>query len=111
MADTWKVNVPLADSDPELHGMIVEEKQRQKSGLEMIASENLTSLPVLECMGSCLHNKYSEGQPGQRYYGGNQFIDKVCFVFYKYSLCVFWFILGRVVGTKESFGSVQPRPK
>ena len=79
MADTWKVNVPLADSDPELHGMILEEKQRQKSGLEMIASENLTSLPVLECMGSCLHNKYSEGQPGQRYYGGNQFIDKVRF--------------------------------
>merc|ERR1711971_577597 len=70
-------NVPLADSDPELHGMILEEKQRQKSGLEMIASENLTSLPVLECMGSCLHNKYSEGQPGQRYYGGNQFIDQV----------------------------------
>ena len=77
MADTWKVNVPLVESDPELHGMILEEKQRQKSGLEMIASENLTSLPVLECMGSCLHNKYSEGQPGQRYYGGNQFIDKV----------------------------------
>ena len=77
MADVWKVNVPLADSDPELHGIIVEEKQRQKAGLEMIASENFTSLPVLECMGSCLHNKYSEGQPGQRYYGGNQFIDKV----------------------------------
>ena len=48
MADTWKVNVPLADSDPELHGMILEEKQRQKSGLEMIASETLTSLPVLD---------------------------------------------------------------
>ena len=77
MADTWKVNVPLADSDPELHEMILEEKQRQRSGLEMIASENLTSLPVLECMGSCLHNKYSEGQPGQRYYGGNQYIDQV----------------------------------
>jgi len=77
MADTWKVNVPLAESDPEVHGIILEEKQRQKAGLEMIASENLTSLPVLECMGSCLHNKYSEGQPGQRYYGGNQFIDKV----------------------------------
>ena len=77
MADVWKVNVPLAESDPELHSMIVDEKQRQVAGLEMIASENLTSLPVLECMGSCLHNKYSEGQPGQRYYGGNQFIDQV----------------------------------
>jgi len=77
MADTWKVNVPLVESDPEIHSIIVEEKQRQKAGLEMIASENFTSLPVLECMGSCLHNKYSEGQPGQRYYGGNQFIDKV----------------------------------
>ena len=62
MADVWKVNVPLAASDPELHDIIVEEKLRQKAGLEMIASENFTSLPVLECMGSCLHNKYSEGQ-------------------------------------------------
>merc|ERR1719495_1419136 len=77
MADTWKVNVPLVESDPEIHSIIMEEKQRQKAGLEMIASENFTSRPVLECMGSCLHNKYSEGQPGQRYYGGNQFIDKV----------------------------------
>ena len=79
MSDVWRVNVPLSESDPELHDIIVEEKQRQKAGLEMIASENFTSLPVLECMGSCLHNKYSEGQPGQRYYGGNQFIDKVLF--------------------------------
>ena len=77
MADCWKVNVPLAESDPEVHDIILSEKERQRSGLEMIASENLTSLPVLECMGSCLHNKYSEGQPGQRYYGGNQFIDQV----------------------------------
>jgi len=89
MADTWKVNVPLAESDPELHGMILEEKQRQKSGLEMIASENLTSLPVLECMGSCLHNKYSEGQPGQRYYGGNQFIDKVELLAQRRALALF----------------------
>lgn len=77
MTDCWNVNVPLAESDPEVHRMIVAEKERQKAGLEMIASENFTSLPVLECMGSCLHNKYSEGQPGQRYYGGNQFIDQV----------------------------------
>lgn len=46
--------------------MIKDEKDRQKKGLEMIASENFTSLAVMECMGSCLTNKYSEGQPGQR---------------------------------------------
>ena len=77
MADCWKVNVPLAESDPEVHGMILSEKERQRAGLEMIASENLTSLPVLECMGSCLHNKYSEGQPGARYYGGNEHVDQL----------------------------------
>ncbi|XP_055378913.1 serine hydroxymethyltransferase [Condylostylus longicornis] len=63
--------------DPELLKLIHNEKQRQIRGLEMIASENFTSLAVLECLGSCLHNKYSEGLPGQRYYGGNQFIDQV----------------------------------
>uniref|UniRef100_T1GJL3 Serine hydroxymethyltransferase n=1 Tax=Megaselia scalaris TaxID=36166 RepID=T1GJL3_MEGSC len=67
----------LAELDPELHGLIKKEKSRQRRGLEMIASENFTSLAVLECLGSCLHNKYSEGLPGQRYYGGNQFIDQI----------------------------------
>jgi len=71
------MNTPLKEADPEVHQIIVKEKQRQRLGLEMIASENLTSLPVLECMGSCLHNKYSEGQPGQRYYGGNEYIDEL----------------------------------
>merc|ERR1712106_23019 len=74
---TWTMNIPLAQSDPEVYNIIVAEKKRQSGGLEMIASENFTSLPVLECMGSCLHNKYSEGQPGQRYYGGNEYIDQV----------------------------------
>jgi len=73
----WSLNTPLKVVDPEVHNIILKEKDRQRKGLEMIASENLTSLPVLECMGSCLHNKYSEGQPGQRYYGGNEFIDEV----------------------------------
>jgi len=73
----WSLNTPLKVSDPEVYDIILKEKDRQTKGLEMIASENLTSLPVLECMGSCLHNKYSEGQPGQRYYGGNEFIDEV----------------------------------
>ncbi|XP_065366218.1 serine hydroxymethyltransferase isoform X2 [Calliphora vicina] len=67
----------IEELDPELLGFIKEEKQRQIKGLEMIASENFTSLAVLECLSSCLHNKYSEGLPGKRYYGGNQFIDKI----------------------------------
>lgn len=67
----------LSQTDPELYGLIKQEKQRQIKGLEMIASENFTSLSVLECLGSCLHNKYSEGLPGERYYGGNEFIDKI----------------------------------
>ena len=73
----WSLNTPLVKSDPEVYNIIINEKKRQKAGLEMIASENFTSLPVLECMGSCLNNKYSEGQPGQRYYGGNEYIDQV----------------------------------
>lgn len=56
----------LAEADPELTKLIKSEKQRQVRGLEMIASENFTSLPVLQCLGSCLHNKYSEGYPGRR---------------------------------------------
>lgn len=56
----------LAEADPELTQLIRNEKQRQTRGLEMIASENFTSLPVLQCLGSCLHNKYSEGYPGKR---------------------------------------------
>ncbi|EEB19819.1 serine hydroxymethyltransferase, cytosolic, putative [Pediculus humanus corporis] len=67
----------LWDSDPELYNIIKKEKLRQKQGLEMIASENFTSVPVLQCLSSCLHNKYSEGLPGQRYYGGNKYIDEV----------------------------------
>merc|ERR1711871_314767 len=52
-------------------------KHRQWSGLELIASENLTSRAVMECLGSALTNKYAEGYPGKRYYGGNEFIDEV----------------------------------
>lgn len=56
----------LKELDVELLEMIKDEKERQTKGLEMIASENFTSLAVLECLGSCLHNKYSEGLPGKR---------------------------------------------
>ncbi|KAK7113554.1 serine hydroxymethyltransferase, cytosolic-like [Littorina saxatilis] len=63
--------------DPEMYGLIRAEKDRQRKGLEMIASENFASKSTLQALGSCLNNKYSEGQPGQRYYGGNEIIDKV----------------------------------
>lgn len=58
-------------------GLIEEEKQRQLHSIELIASENFTSKAVLEGLGSILTNKYSEGQPGARYYGGNEVIDKI----------------------------------
>jgi glycine hydroxymethyltransferase len=70
-------NAALADVDPEMAQLVKEEDERQFSGLELIASENFTSRAVRDCLGSCLTNKYSEGYPGRRYYGGNQIIDKV----------------------------------
>ena len=63
--------------DPKLFNIIKNEFQRQKLGLELIASENFTSSQVMEVLGSCLTNKYSEGLPGKRYYGGNKYIDHV----------------------------------
>ena len=71
------MNTPVEKEDPEIYALIENEKQRQYSGLELIASENFTSQAVMEANGSCLTNKYSEGLPGQRYYGGNEFIDQV----------------------------------
>lgn len=56
----------LDQSDPELYKMILKEKDRQTRGLELIASENITSLSVLQSLSTCLHNKYAEGYPGQR---------------------------------------------
>lgn len=67
----------LKAADPEVYAIIEDEKKRQRCGIELIASENFTSLPVMEALGSCLTNKYSEGQPGARYYGGNENIDRV----------------------------------
>ncbi len=71
------MNRPLKEVDNELAGLIEEEKIRQRDGLELIASENFTSAAVMECLGSILTNKYSEGLPGRRYYGGNEVIDKI----------------------------------
>lgn len=67
----------LAQYDTELHEWIQKELNRQEEGLEMIPSENFVSPAVLEALGSILTNKYSEGYPGKRYYGGCQFIDGV----------------------------------
>lgn len=63
--------------DKELYDLIKLEEKRQMEGLELIASENITSTSVLECLGSVLTNKYSEGYPGKRYYGGNEVIDQI----------------------------------
>ncbi|KAF1742568.1 hypothetical protein MXB_925 [Myxobolus squamalis] len=67
----------LEHTDKELFDIITDEHNRQKNGIELIASENFASIAVLECLGSCLTNKYSEGLPGKRYYGGNKFIDQL----------------------------------
>ncbi|XP_027071218.1 serine hydroxymethyltransferase 3, chloroplastic [Coffea eugenioides] len=67
----------LSESDPEVQSIIDKEKERQFKSLELIASENFTSRAVMEAVGSCLTNKYSEGLPGKRYYGGNEYIDEL----------------------------------
>ncbi len=63
--------------DQEIFDLIKEENQRQKSGIELIASENFVSEEIMHAMGSCLTNKYAEGYPGKRYYGGCEVVDKV----------------------------------
>jgi glycine hydroxymethyltransferase len=65
----------LADADPEIAQAIRHEKERQNEGLELIASENFVSRAILEAAGSVLTNKYAEGYPGKRYYGGCEFVD------------------------------------
>lgn len=67
----------IEKNDHDIYDLIKKEERRQKEGLEMIPSENYTSPAVMEAMGSILTNKYSEGYPGKRYYGGNEFIDQV----------------------------------
>src|SRR5438309_3065297 len=65
----------LQQTDPEVWQAIEGERRRQQEGLEMIASENYTSPAVLQAQGSVLTNKYAEGYPGRRYYGGCEFVD------------------------------------
>lgn len=60
------LSLSLESVDPELYSLVRQEAQRQRKGLELIASENFTSVSVMQCLGSCLTNKYSEGLPGAR---------------------------------------------
>jgi glycine hydroxymethyltransferase len=69
------LSTPLAESDPEIAEVIERELGRQRHEIELIASENIVSRAVLEAQGSVLTNKYAEGLPGRRYYGGCQFVD------------------------------------
>ncbi|XP_057962479.1 serine hydroxymethyltransferase, mitochondrial [Malania oleifera] len=70
-----QLNAPLEVVDPEVSDIIELEKARQWKGLELIPSENFTSVSVMQAVGSVMTNKYSEGYPGARYYGGNEYID------------------------------------
>ena len=74
---TDRMSLPLAQADPEIAAAIEHEVLRQHEGLEMIASENFVSRAVLEAAGSVFTNKYAEGYPGRRYYGGCEFADVV----------------------------------
>nr|MCS5679871.1 serine hydroxymethyltransferase [Acidimicrobiales bacterium] len=67
----------LEQEDPDVWSAVAAEQVRQQDGLEMIASENFTSPAVMQAVGSVLTNKYAEGYPGRRYYGGCEFVDKV----------------------------------
>ena len=77
MSTLTELSGVLADVDPAVAGAIAREEGRQRTTLEMIASENFTSRAVLEAVGSVLTNKYAEGLPGRRYYGGCEFVDEV----------------------------------
>src|SRR5438477_11033898 len=71
------ITTSLKDLDPEVHAAITNEQRRQSMGLELIASENFTYRAVLEATGSVFTNKYAEGYPGRRYYGGCEYVDIV----------------------------------
>lgn len=83
------LNKPLQETDPELFNIIEKEKERQRDSLVLIASENFTSKSVFDALGSVMSNKYSEGYPGARYYGGNENIDKAESLCQKRALEVF----------------------
>src|SRR3954464_3643200 len=68
---------PLSEVDPDIHRLLLKEAERQNGQIELIASENFTSEAILEATGSVFTNKYAEGYPGKRYYGGCEFTDIV----------------------------------
>src|SRR5437868_1993093 len=72
-----RIHASLEELDPQIHAAIKNEERRQSTGLELIASENFTYRAVLEATGSVFTNKYAEGYPGRRYYGGCEFVDVV----------------------------------
>ena len=74
---TFALNKSLEETDPEIFNLIEHEKRRQRNSLVLIASENFTTKSVFDALGSVMSNKYSEGYPGARYYGGNENIDQV----------------------------------
>ena len=74
-SDYKQMQQALADIDPEIADAMTKEVRRQAQGLELIASENFVSQAVLEAVGSVMTNKYAEGYPGRRYYGGCEFVD------------------------------------
>src|SRR5436853_7194422 len=76
MKNSWMSRL-LLEADPDIAGAINNETQRQHEGLELIASENFVSQAVLQAAGSVFTNKYAEGYPGRRYYGGCEFADVV----------------------------------
>ena len=77
MNNAKNMSLPLAEADPQIAAAIDNEARRQHEGLELIASENFVSEAVLEAAGSVFTNKYAEGYPGKRYYGGCEFTDVV----------------------------------
>src|ERR1035438_2463919 len=77
MTETERMSRPLSQVDPEIYEAIQHETARQDGQLELIASENFTSEAVLEATGSVFTNKYAEGYPGKRYYGGCEYTDIV----------------------------------
>ncbi|KAF0449816.1 glycine hydroxymethyltransferase [Gigaspora margarita] len=83
------LNKHLKDTDPEVFDIIEQEKRRQRESIVLIPSENFTSRAVMDALGSIMQNKYSEGYPGARYYGGNQFIDQAEYLCRKRALEAF----------------------
>ncbi|MFH1244279.1 MAG: serine hydroxymethyltransferase, partial [bacterium] len=92
----------LQQTDPEIYALITAEDARQHDELEMIPSENFVSEAVKEAVGSVLMNKYSEGQPGKRYYQGNKYIDEIESLVERRALQVF--------GLDESIWHVNVQP-